>query len=176
METALSKTLSYYLRHSPGDGNLEVDEQGFVDLDDLVETLRDEGWELDREGLIERIDDPDVERFERVDTVVRATYGHSIGVEPEYREIDPDFPLYHGTARGGWSSIREEGIKPMNRQYVHLSWNREEAIRVGRRHDSNPVILRIDPPEGADATFYEAGPVVLTDFVPSEWIDDHEQL
>ncbi|MFB6346343.1 MAG: RNA 2'-phosphotransferase [bacterium] len=174
METGLSKTLSYFLRHNPNDGNLTVDDQGFVDLDDLLETLRQEGWDLSREELIERIDDPDVERFERVESVVRATYGHSIDVEPEYREIEPEFPLFHGTARRAWSSIKQEGIKPMNRQYVHLSRSREEALRVGRRHDNNPVILEINPSPGVTATFYEAGPVILTEHVPPDWINKHE--
>lgn len=174
METGLSKTLSYYLRHNPGEGDLEIDDQGFVDLDDLLETLRDEGWDLRRDEFVERLDDPDVERFERIENVVRATYGHSIDVDPEYRRIDPDFPLYHGTSRRARESIRDEGIKPMNRQYVHLSRSREEALRVGRRHDEDPVVLSIEPSPGTEAVFFEAGPVVLTEYVPPEWIRDRE--
>lgn len=175
METGLSKTLSYFLRHNPDEGNLAVDGQGFVQLDDLLETLRGNGWDLSREGLIERLDDPDVERFERMGPAVRATYGHSIDVDPEYPEISPEFPLYHGTSRRAWESIRNEGIKPMNRQYVHLSRTREEATRVGHRHDDRPVILRIEPDSGDAGPFYEAGPVVLTEFVKPEWIRDREQ-
>ena len=34
-----------------------------------------------------------------------------------------------------------EGLKPMNRQYVHLSTDKETALKVGSRHDKNPVIL-----------------------------------
>lgn len=176
METGLSKTLSYFLRHNPAEGNLAVDDQGFVELEDLLETLHDQGWNLDREELVQRLDDPDVERFERVGSVVRATYGHSIDVEPEYQEIAPEFPLYHGTSRRAWDSIYDEGIKPMNRQYVHLSRTREEAERVGRRHDDKPILLVVEPSDESEQLFYEAGPVVLTDHVPPDWIRDHEQL
>lgn len=176
METGLSKTLSYFLRHNPDEGNLDVDKQGFVELDDLLETLRGNGWDLSREDFIERLDDPDVERFERMGSAVRATYGHSIDVEPEYREIDPEFPLFHGTSRRAWESIRDEGIKPMNRQYVHLSRTRDEAVRVGRRHDNQPVILTIEVETGDVGPFYAAGPVVLTEYVDPAWIRDHETV
>lgn len=176
METGLSKTLSYFLRHNPAEGNLDVDEQGFVDLEDLLTTLRENGWDMSREDFIERLDDPGVERFERMGSAVRATYGHSIEVEPEYQKIDPDFPLFHGTSRRAWESIQNEGIKPMNRQYVHLSRTRDEALRVGRRHDNNPVVLTIEPGFGGAGPFYEAGPVVLTEYVEPEWIRDHETV
>lgn len=177
METGLSKALSYFLRHNPDEGNLDVDEQGFVDVDDLLEAVRAEGWELSREAFIERLDDPDVERFERVETVVRATYGHSIEVDPEYREITPDFPLFHGTSRRAWESIREDGLKPMNRQYVHLSRTLDEAKRVGYRHSESPLILAVSsPPESLEVTFYEAGPIVLAERIPDRMIQLHERI
>ena len=31
----------------------------------------------------------------------------------------------------------KEGLKPMNRQYVHLSQDKETAYLVGSRHDQN---------------------------------------
>lgn len=176
METKLSKTLSYLLRHNPGEGNLEMDPQGFVNVDSLLDALADRGWSaLDRDTLVEKLDDPSVERFERRGSAVRATYGHSVDVEPEYPKIKPDFPLYHGTSPGAWSSIREEGLKPMNRQYVHLSRSIEEARRVGHRHASSPVILRVEPGESETPPFYRAGPVVLTDYVPVDWLEEHQR-
>lgn len=167
MNTGLSKTLSYYLRHVPEEGDLEMDPQGFVSLDQLLELLRREkGRDLDRQVFIDQLDDPEVERFERRGEAVRATYGHSVEVDLEYPEVDPDSPLYHGTSPRAWKSIREEGLKPMNRQYVHLSRSIEEARRVGHRHASDPVILSVKPEPQHSLTFYRAGPVVLTERVP----------
>ncbi len=175
MEVKLSKTLSYLLRHHPGEGNLEMDPQGFVNLDSLLSELSSRGWsELDRESLAEKLDDPDVERFERRDSAVRATYGHSVDVNPEYPKIQPEFPLYHGTTPEAWSTIREEGLKPMNRQYVHLSRNVPEARRVGSRRTSSPVVLQVEPENGGDREFFRAGPVVLTTSVPGNWIEVYE--
>ena len=40
--------------------------------------------------------------------------------------------------------ILQDGLKPMQRQYVHLSVDVDTATRVGKRRDGNPVILKID--------------------------------
>ncbi|MBQ3777440.1 MAG: DUF4417 domain-containing protein [Fibrobacter sp.] len=40
--------------------------------------------------------------------------------------------------------ILQDGLKPMQRQYVHLSVDVDSATRVGKRRDGNPVILKID--------------------------------
>jgi putative RNA 2'-phosphotransferase len=172
METKLSKTLSYLLRHNPEDGNLEMDPQGFVALDSLLDALAERGWrELDPESFMDTLDDPSVERFERRGTAVRATYGHSVDVDPEYPEIQPEFPLYHGTSPDAWTSIKSDGLKPMNRQYVHLSRSIEEARRVGHRHANSPIILSVKSPDKSSMTYYRAGPVVLAEHVPSEWLN-----
>ena len=176
METGLSKTLSYFLRHAPGEGNLEMDHQGFVSLGSLLELLRTEkGYELDREGFVEKLDDPEVERFERRGEAVRATYGHSVDVELDYPEMDPEFPLFHGTSPGAWQSIQEEGLRPMNRQYVHLSRTKEEARRVGRRHAENPILLSVGPDGSCELSYYRAGPVVLVEHVPASMLNSIEQ-
>ncbi|MFB6355527.1 MAG: RNA 2'-phosphotransferase [bacterium] len=171
MDTSVSKTLSYLLRHHPGDENLTIDAQGFVPSEELAKALRDRGFErYDAERLLQEVASPDVERFERKGEAIRATYGHSIDVQLEYEPVEPESPLFHGTSRKAWSSIQDEGIKPMNRQYVHLSRTKEEARRVGHRRDDCPVILTISIPANTEHKFYRAGPVVLTEFVPAEWL------
>ncbi len=58
----------------------------------------------------------------------------------------PPAVLYHGTARRFLPSIMEEGLRPMSRQYVHLSADTDMARQVGSRHDRRdpPAILRVD--------------------------------
>lgn len=171
METRLSKTLSYLLRHGPDEAGLSMDDQGFVALEELLGVLQERGWSsLTGAELRDKIDEPEVDRFERVGSAVRATYGHSVEVDLDYPEIEPPEELYHGTSRSAWSSIQNQGIQPMNRQYVHLSRTVQEARRVGRRHDDQPVILVVHPPDSTPQPFYQAGPVVLTETVPPEWV------
>lgn len=173
VDTSLSKTLSYWLRHAPEDAKLEMDRAGYVALEDLAEALRRHRWPgMDCERLRGLIDDPDAERFERRGDRVRAVYGHSVEIQADYPETEPDFPLYHGTSRSAWSTIRREGLRPMNRRFVHLSRTVEEARRVGRRHDAQPVVLRVQPTDDTvDHPFFDAGPVVLTPSVPPGWLE-----
>lgn len=42
--------------------------------------------------------------------------------------------LYHGTGLKSVSSISQQGLLPMSRQYVHLSKDFDTAIKVGQRH------------------------------------------
>ena len=39
----------------------------------------------------------------------------------------------------------------MSRQYVHLSVDTETAMQVGKRHDSEPVILKINAAEAFES-------------------------
>lgn len=53
----------------------------------------------------------------------------------------PEF-LYHGTAVRFLADIMRDGLKPMSRQYVHISSDLETAVQTGRRH-GKPVVLVI---------------------------------
>ena len=59
--------------------------------------------------------------------------------------MQPPEYLYHGTSWGFMSSIQAEGLKPMERQKVHLSWDVETARQVGGRKKryGDIAILRI---------------------------------
>lgn len=58
--------------------------------------------------------------------------------------------LYSGTyganleAGGSCEAIMSEGLKPMVRQYVHLSVDIDTAKRVGSRRDSSPILLEVE--------------------------------
>jgi len=83
-------------------------------------------------------------RFEIRDGKVRARYGHSITEKVEHTPIDnPPAVLFHGTARPNEASIREKGLLPSGRQYVHLSGDRALAEKVGRRH-GDPIVFVVD--------------------------------
>lgn len=58
--------------------------------------------------------------------------------------------LYHGTAPRNVASIREDGLRPMNRQQVHLSGSLETARSVGGRHTGDPVVFAVDAAGMAD--------------------------
>ena len=81
--------------------------------------------------------------FDESGTKIRANQGHSIpGVVIEMESPEPPEFLYHGTAERFLDTILKEGLKPMTRQFVHISPDYETAVKVGRRH-GKPVILKI---------------------------------
>lgn len=80
--------------------------------------------------------------FNEDKTLIRANQGHSLPVDVELKEQGPPEFLYHGTAKRFLENIQAEGLKPMSRLYVHLSKDKETAIKVGKRH-GEPVVLQV---------------------------------
>lgn len=141
-----SKCLSYALRHNPGKFGIELDSEGWVDIDVLCKALEmhEPRAYVTKKGIEDIIASSEKKRFEINGNKIRATYGHSIEQKIEYTPQEPPTFLYHGTARRAMESIVREGLKPMSRQYVHLSSDIATAQRVGKRHDGCPVILIIE--------------------------------
>lgn len=143
----LSKEISYALRHAPWEYELEMDENGFVDIQQLLSSINEENAYpklIDKIDILHVIEISDKKRLEISGERIRAMYGHSFPMQIKYDEEIPPSILYHGTAKRFLKSIMTEGLKPMSRQYVHLSADIETAILVGKRRDSEPVILQID--------------------------------
>jgi putative RNA 2'-phosphotransferase len=68
--------------------------------------------------------------------------------------------------------IRRDGIRPMRRQYVHLTTNPDLAARVGGRH-GRATILEIEALRASETglAFYRANESFwLADFIPPEFI------
>ena len=172
--TRTSKFLSYVLRHNPGALNLTLDPGGWADVDTLIANARAEGRSLSRARIRHLIDAGTKTRFALTTdgSKIRANYGHSIDVDLDLAPTPPPEFLYHGTARAALPSIREEGLRPQSRQYVHLSPTREEATAVGRRHGT-PVVLPIDAPalhEAGHTLYRSTDTVWLTRRVPPAFI------
>ena len=74
---------------------------------------------------------------------IRANQGHSVPVDVELSPAQPPEILYHGTAERFAYAIREGGLLPMGRLYVHLSKDVETAVKVGSRH-GKPVVFEVE--------------------------------
>jgi len=169
-----SKFLSYVLRHEPGALGLDLDPGGWIDVHTLLDRARAEGHSLDREDLHTVLHHGEKERFALSEdgSKIRANYGHSIDVDLELTPTVPPEHLYHGTARPALASIRDQGLQPQSRQYVHLSSTQEEAKSVGRRHGP-PVLLTVDAQalyEAKHALYRSTDAVWLTDRVPPRFL------
>lgn len=177
--TDLSKEMSYALRHAPWEYELEPDTEGFVPVGQLLTALN-ETDHYDRtvtaEDLEAVVSAPGKRRHEIRDGRIRTLYGHSFPMRVAFEPACPPAVLYHGTARRFLPSIMEEGLRPMSRQYVHLSADTDMARQVGSRHDRRdpPAILRVDAAAAhADGVaFYPTGNerVWLCDALPAKYL------
>ena len=172
----LSKEISYALRHAPWEYELELDEQGFVPIAQLLHALNESGVyerEITRDDLDEIIVTSEKKRHEIVGDKIRALYGHTTPQIIKKELGNPPAVLYHGTSHKALPKILEDGLKPMQRQYVHLSVDVDTATRVGKRRDLNPVILKIDAvaAQKAGVQFFIGNDKVwLSKAVPKEFL------
>ncbi|WXR62721.1 RNA 2'-phosphotransferase [Peptostreptococcaceae bacterium AGR-M142] len=142
----LSKFMSYILRHNPKKFNIKLDINGWTNLDYLMNVLRADRRFNDLEliDIQNMISSSNKMRFEINNKKIRALYGHSIDKKIKKEKSIPPMYLYHGTARRFLDSIKQKGLIPKNRQYVHLSKDIDTALMVGKRRDDRPVILKIE--------------------------------
>ena len=172
----LSKEISYALRHAPWEYELELDSEGFVPVEQLISALDESGKHgrpITVSDLEYIIANSDKTRFEIQGDRVRALYGHTIPMHISKEPIVPPAILYHGTTHKAAKIILKDGLKPMKRQYVHLSVDTDTAVQVGKRRDSEPAILKIDAAKAHSdgVKFYKGNDkVVLADYIPPEYI------
>ena len=140
-----SKLLSYVLRHRPDSIGLQLDANGWVDVDVLLARLAEHGKPVERDLLERVVADNDKQRFafDAGRTRIRASQGHSVDVDLGLSPVQPPYVLYHGTASRFLKSILATGLRAGSRQHVHLSGDVDTALRVGARHGF-PVVLRVD--------------------------------
>lgn len=162
--TQKSKKLAYLLRHSPF-----PDISGWIKIEVLV---NERGFTLQDLETIVATNDKNRFEFSADKTSIRARQGHSNHVKIEFVEVLPPDVLYHGTSTNSLHAITTEGIKPMTRQYVHLSPTVELATKVGGRH-GEPIVLSIDTASMLrdGYKFYQAtNGVWLTDYISPMYI------
>mgnify|MGYP000179701506 CR=1 FL=1 len=163
--------MSYLLRHNPED--LKMDEQGFVNLHELIEKLRERYPQVNEKLIREIVEKSERRRFEIRGGKIRALYGHSIPIKLQLQEDKTVKVLYHGTSPEAAERILKTGLKPMKRKWVHLSPTIEIAKKIGLRKSSKPVILEIDVEEARKdgIKFYKAtNEVYLCRYLPPKYI------
>ena len=148
------------------------DKRGFVDWQDIVEMLQERYYDVTEAQILAVVNESEKKRFELLDNKVRATYGHSFPVDLQDEAVEPPSHLYYGVARDLAQSMLRSGLKPRDRQYVHLSVSAEEAEFVAKRYDPSPAIIVVDAQAAHDEgiSFYQSGPLFLAQNVPAKFL------
>lgn len=172
--TNTSRFISLILRHKPETIGITLDEHGWADVSELIEGIRKtQSFNMEMLEEIVRTDNKQRYSFNEDKTLIRANQGHSIPVDVELQEVLPPEYLWHGSAQKYFQSIREQGLIPKSRLYVHLSGDMETAVNVGKRH-GKPVIFKVHSGDMAKDgyKFYRSvNGVWLTKEVPVKYLE-----
>ncbi len=167
---AISKFMSYVLRHNPGDAGLEMDQQGWVDAHDLVVAIRERFGDFSHDDLDTIVVSSDKQRFQLIDGRIRANQGHSVSVNLDLPVMTPPAVLYHGTKLDYLPSIMANGLNKASRHHVHLSATIDIAEIVAKRRKGASVILQINTAEMPGPFHLSENGVWLVDYVAPEYI------
>ena len=170
----ISKFLSFVLRHSPETIALTLDENGWADVNELLKKSSRDGKILTAEMLTHVVESNDKKRFafNEDKTRIRASQGHSVAIALNLDAAQPPICLYHGTVAKYLDSIKAEGLKKMERQHVHLSSDKETAVKVGSRRGI-ALILTVnteDMHKDGFQFYLSENNVWLTEAVPAKYI------
>lgn len=174
MYEKISKFISLILRHKPETIGISLDEHGWANTEELIEGVS-QTYPIDMSVLEEIVQSDEKQRysFNEDKTLIRANQGHSILVDVELDIVEPPEYLFHGTATKYIDSIREHGLIPKSRLYVHLSDNEGTASDVGERH-GQPFVYRVYSGQmhRDGYRFYKSkNGVWLTKFVPVSYLE-----
>lgn len=171
-EIAISKRLSYVLRHRPDSIGISLTADGWVGIDTLLTALAAHGSTITRDQLNRVVAGNDKQRFSLDGDRIRANQGHSTPVDLRLPVLSPPDVLYHGTATRHLPSIRRDGLVRGRRHHVHLSVDVDTAHQVGSRH-GRAVVVGIDAQgmSAAGHTFHRSdNGVWLTQSVPPTFL------
>ena len=170
----ISKFLSLVLRHEPKKIGISLDDEGWTDVDALIEGCCANGLVLTRDQLDTVVHDNKKQRFAFSEDRkrIRASQGHSVKVDLGLEPVQPPDQLYHGTVEDFLPAILKQGLLKRQRHHVHLSVDKETATRVGFRR-GKPEILTVRAKAmwmDGYKFFLSANGVWLTEEVPPKYL------
>jgi putative RNA 2'-phosphotransferase len=140
---SLAKYLAYILERRPDEFGLVLDKQGYVKIKQLLKALHEEkGWKHVRRFHLNEImyslPDPP---FEILDNRIRAKRREHL----PRPNASPQLPklLYTCVRKRAYPFVAQKGIFPSGYQQVVLSASPDLAERMGKRSDSQPVLLSV---------------------------------
>ena len=173
--THISRFLSLVLRHQPETIGIQLDQNGWTDIAELLEKANNYGIKIDRDILNHIVTTNSKKRFAFNDALdkIRASQGHSVEIELGYTNQKPPEILFHGTGEKSVHSILDTGLEKRNRQHVHLSSDLETAIKVGQRH-GKPFVFKVLAGQMYNDNFLffiSDNGVWLTENVPAKYLE-----
>ena len=153
---------------------MALDPEGWTSVAAIIDGAGRRGRLLTMGAIQEVVAGNDKQRFtlSRDGIRIRANHGHSLPIDLGLAPSPPPEQLFHGTASPYLQSIRRQGLVKGKRRYVHLSQDKETALRVGARHGL-PIVLVVAAGEmhrDGFRFFCSANGIWLTERVPARYL------
>jgi len=181
----LGRIITGILRHKPERYHIEINQNGYVNIDELVQEIRYNYKRFHFLGpshIYAIVLTDSKGRYQLSDNrrYLRATYGHTIEVDLSDLPTD-EIPevLYYPTNSEEFEIFKENGILPSDRRWIHLSSAKEKAYIAGLHHYDSPLIVPINTATMREKgeSLYRAGQgVYICKFVPPESIGSPEEF
>lgn len=177
----VGRIMAGVLRHFPEKFGVEMDEHGWVDVQELVAQIRKQKEKLHwlKPHHIEAIVLTDPKgRYQHDKDRVRATYGHSLDVDLDLPTDDIPDVLFFPVTEEELDVVLERGLTPTERKAVHLSETYQNAVEAGQRRGQNPIILEVDSGAARQGgvVIKQAGKTVyITEAVPARFLRKCEE-
>ncbi len=155
----LGRFLALVLRHKPDSVGITLDPAGFLEVAVLAQAIAAQpGWASVIADAIRAATQKDAKRYEISGDRVRARYGHSIPIATPGKEVVPPEWLYHGTEPAALDALRQQGLQPQGRQFIHLSVTGQDALTIGQRHRPDAVVVTVQARGAHDTGFCSTKP------------------
>lgn len=159
----LAKTLAYIACHAPAEFGLFWDPDGTMPWKELYWVLQeDPSLRFVRESILRELTGLGVTLpFVLEGSRIRL----STGAEKPSYPVAENVPerLYLACRRKQYGYLREHGITPSGRPLVPLAATQELALRLGRRRDPEPLLVKVlaAKAQAEGELFYQAGPALF---------------
>jgi putative RNA 2'-phosphotransferase len=169
----ITRSLAYMLRHQPEQFDLELDEYGYADLDDVVQALNERlGEAVEEDDVQAAVTSGDRVRYEIKSGRIRALYGHSIEVKPGEPSKPPSL-LYVGVSNADAERARRYGLRAGRRRFLHLALTPEDALETGRRTARDYLVITVNALDAWEEgiNFYDRKSLFLSDPIPTHFLE-----
>lgn len=171
MPKTLAKTISYIGLYAPGEYGLYWDADGTMPWKEFY-------WVLQEDAALRFVRETHIRELNALGLELPFTLdGNSLRL----RSLTalPDYPLtakiparlYFACRRKHYGFVLKHGLRASGRPLLALTSNKELALRLARRRDSEPILLEVLAQQAlaAGSLFRQAGPeLYLTEAVPLE--------
>lgn len=176
----VGRILAGMLRHFPDNYGVKLDDHGWIQVYNIIPVIRAQRkhfWWLTPFHIEALVRTDPKHRYQLNDREeIRAAYGHTIPVNMDDLPTEgvPD-KLYYQTTEEELEFMRETGISPSDKSWVHLSLTARQAYVSGLFHIDAPTVVEVDVEamrQSGREVYQATDDVFLVNEIPPEFIGE----